>query len=60
MGIWCEYPCEAKPDLLGSAVLAALSAVGAAYGIGHEVVQCETFAPSPPVPPPASRLTVRL
>jgi len=50
---------EAKPESLSRAVLSGLAAIAAQYGLQHDVLQCETFAPNPPVPPPPSRLTVR-
>ena len=51
---------EAEPASIGRAVLETLAALAVERGLAHEVVQCETFAPGAPVPPPASRLTVRL
>ena len=51
---------EAEPEVLREAVLSGLTQVALDYGLEHEVVQCSTFSPSAPVPPPQSRLTTRL
>ena len=51
---------EAQPEFLGEAVRKTLENVAARHGLDLEVVQCSTFAPNPPVPPPASRSTVRV
>jgi G3E family GTPase len=50
---------ESDPGLLKASVLAALEVTAGALGIACEIVQCTAFAPSPPVPPPPSRLVAR-
>ncbi len=51
---------EAGPDTIEQIFLEAIDAVAAERGLTHEVVSLEAFAPSPPVPPPPSRNTVRV
>lgn len=50
---------EARPDIIKQIVQETIDAVAAERGLAHEVVSLEAFAPSPPVPPPPSRNTVR-
>ncbi|MBX3177753.1 MAG: cobalamin biosynthesis protein P47K [Candidatus Hydrogenedentes bacterium] len=47
---------EAHPETLRAAMEGALDRLGGEFGLKIEVLQGEAFAPSPPVPPPASRL----
>ncbi len=50
---------EASPEVLRGTFLEAIAAVAAERALAHEVLSLEAFAPSPPVPPPASRNLVR-
>jgi len=51
---------EAGPDVLRAVVLDAITAIAVERELSHEVLSLEAFAPSPPVPPPPSRNTVRM
>ena len=51
---------EADPETLRGIVLEALEAVATERDLVREIVSMEAFAPSPPLPPPPSRNTVRI
>jgi G3E family GTPase len=51
---------EAAPEVLQGLVLDAIVALANARQLSHEVVSLKAFAPSPPLPPPPSRCTVRV
>jgi Ni2+-binding GTPase involved in maturation of urease and hydrogenase len=51
---------EAGPDTIRQIFLEAIDAVASEHGLAHDVLSLEAFAPSPPVPPPPSRNTVRM
>lgn len=51
---------EAAPETLRGILLEALEAVATERDLVREIVSMEAFAPSPPVPPPPSRNTVRI
>lgn len=47
---------EASPETLRDAMAGALDGLAGEFGLEFDVLQREAFTPSPPVPPPASRL----
>jgi len=51
---------EAAPETLRRIVLEALEAVATKRDLVREIISLEAFAPSPPLPPPPSRNTVRI
>lgn len=51
---------EAGPEMLRQIVTEVITAIASEFDLDHGVLSLEAFAPSPPVPPPPSRNTVRV
>lgn len=51
---------EAGPEVLREIVLEAVAAIASEQRLAYHVTSMEAFAPSPPLPPPPSRNTVRV